>query len=134
MENQEKYVGLTDQEIVRREKLEKLREFGIDPFGHSYKRTHLSSELKELYGGKTHEELEEMHVEVSVAGRIMANRGKGKVAFINIQDLGGNIQVYVRKDVIGEEVLALAVEKKTPAGYTKEWNINGEKVTLGVQK
>ena len=104
MENQEKYVGLTDQEIVRREKLEKLREFGIDPFGHSYKRTHLSSELKELYGGKTHEELEEMHVEVSVAGRIMANRGKGKVAFINIQDLGGNIQVYVRKDVIGEEV------------------------------
>ena len=104
MENQEKYVGLTDQEIVRREKLEKLREFGIDPFGHAYKRTHLSSELKELYGGKTHEELEEMHVEVSVAGRIMANRGKGKVAFINIQDLGGNIQVYIRKDVIGEEV------------------------------
>jgi len=37
-------------------------------------------------------------------------------------------------NVIGEEVLALAVEKKTPAGYTKEWNINGEKVTLGVQK
>jgi len=60
MENQEKYVGLTDQEIVRREKLDKLREFGIDPFGHSYKRTHLSSELKELYGGKTHEELEEL--------------------------------------------------------------------------
>ena len=104
MENQEKYVGLTDQEIVRREKLEKLREFGIDPFGHSYKRTHLSSELKELYGNKTHEELEELAVEVSVAGRIMANRGKGKVAFINIQDLGGNIQVYVRKDIIGEEV------------------------------
>ena len=104
MENQEKYVGLTDQEIVRREKLEKLREFGIDPFGHSYKRTHLSSELKELYGNKTHEELEELAVEVSIAGRIMANRGKGKVAFINIQDLGGNIQVYVRKDIIGEEV------------------------------
>ena len=37
-------------------------------------------------------------------------------------------------NVIGEEVLAIAVEKKTPAGYTKEWNINGEKVTLGVQK
>ena len=35
---------------------------------------------------------------------------------------------------IGEEVLALSVEKKTPAGYTKEWNINGEKVTMGVEK
>ena len=35
---------------------------------------------------------------------------------------------------IGEEVLATAVEKKTPVGYTKEWNINGEKVNLGVEK
>ena len=37
-------------------------------------------------------------------------------------------------DEIGGEVLATAVEKKTPTGYTKEWNINGEKVTLGVEK
>ena len=99
-----KEVKLSEQEIVRREKVQKLKEFGLDPFGQAYKRTHLSSELKELYGGKTHEELEEMAVEVSIAGRIMNNRGKGKVAFINIQDLGGNIQVYVRKDIIGEEV------------------------------
>ena len=65
--------------------------------------THFSSEIKEKYAGKTHEELEEMNVEVRIAGRIMTKRRKGKVCFMHIQDRDGQIQIYVRKDVIGEE-------------------------------
>ena len=95
---------LTDQEQVRREKLQKLRDQGIDPFGHRFERTHLSSEIKEIYAGKTHEELEELKAIEVIAGRVMAVRNMGKVAFATLQDLGGFIQVYIRKDTIGEDV------------------------------
>ena len=93
----------SEQELVRREKLDFLRERGIDPFGQRFDVTHFSSEIKEKYAGKTHEELEEMNVEVRIAGRIMTKRRKGKVCFMHIQDRDGQIQIYVRKDVIGEE-------------------------------
>ncbi len=93
----------TDQELVRRSKLDYLRDKGIDPYGHSYNVTHFSSEIKEKYSSYTHEELEEMNIEVSVAGRIMSKRRKGKVCFMHIQDRDGQIQIYVRKDVIGED-------------------------------
>lgn len=96
-------MNLTDQEIVRREKLEKLKSMGIDPFGQKYERTHFSNEVKELCEGKTHEELDANPVNVKVAGRIMAIRNMGKAAFFVIQDKVGKIQVYIRKDVIGDE-------------------------------
>ena len=76
---------------------------------HYFKRDDFS-DLKEMiytvgkkYAGKTHEELEEAAIEVKVAGRIMTKRRKGKVCFMHIQDKEGQIQIYVRKDVIGEE-------------------------------
>jgi lysyl-tRNA synthetase class 2 len=93
----------SEQELVRREKLEFLRERGIDPFGQRFDVTHFSKQIKEEYAGKTHEELEEMAVEVRVAGRIMTKRRKGKVCFMHIQDRDGQIQIYVRKDIIGED-------------------------------
>ena len=93
----------SEQELVRREKLDFLKEKGIDPFGQRFDVTAYSLPIKEKYGDKTHEELEEMHVEVSVAGRIMTKRRKGKVCFMHIQDKLGQIQLYVRKDVIGED-------------------------------
>ena len=93
----------SEQELVRREKLDFLRERGIDPFGQRFDITHFSSEIKEQYKGKTHEELEEMAVEVKVAGRIMTKRRKGKVCFMHIQDRDGQIQIYVRKDLIGDD-------------------------------
>ncbi|MDY4787936.1 MAG: lysine--tRNA ligase [Bacilli bacterium] len=95
---------LTDQELVRREKLEKLRAQGIDPFGHRFERTNLSSDIKRIYGGKTHDELAEMKAIEVIAGRVMTVRNMGKVAFVTLQDLGGFIQVYIRKDTIGEDV------------------------------
>ena len=94
---------LTEQEIVRREKMEKLRAKGIDPFGSRFERTHLSVEIRELYDEYGKEKLEELAVDVSVTGRIMTKRSKGKAGFMHIQDRTGQIQIYVRKDVVGDE-------------------------------
>lgn len=96
--------NLTDQEIVRREKLEYLKEKGIAPFGHRYDRTHKSGDLRELYEDKTKEELEELNIEVKIAGRIRTKRLMGKAGFMHVQDLDGQMQVYVRKDVLGEDM------------------------------
>lgn len=93
----------TEQELIRREKAEELRKKGIDPFGHRFLVTSNSKELKEKYTENTKEELIEMNIPVMIAGRIMTKRGKGKVGFMHVQDKFGQIQIYVRQDVIGEE-------------------------------
>jgi lysyl-tRNA synthetase, class II len=94
---------LNDQLRVRREKMNTMRENGLDPFGKRFERTHNIIELVEQYGELEKEELEAKNVEVTLAGRMMTKRGKGKAGFANIQDLTGQIQVYVRVDAIGEE-------------------------------
>ena len=94
---------LNDQLLVRREKLHNLREQGIDPFGKRFERTHSTKELLSVYGELSKEELEEKEISVSIAGRIMTKRGKGKAGFAHIQDLQGQVQIYVRKDTVGDE-------------------------------
>lgn len=94
---------LTDQERVRREKLTSLYEQGIDPFGEKFVRTHVAQDLHELYGEQSKESLAEEEISVTIAGRVMTKRGKGKVSFAHIQDVSGQIQLYVRKDEVGEE-------------------------------
>lgn len=105
---------LTEQEVIRRQKMEDLRAQGIDPFGHAYVRTHRSGDIRREYGMCTKEELEEKNVTVKVAGRIMTKRRQGKAGFMHIQDLDGQIQIYVRKDEIGDE--AYEVFKKSDLG------------------
>lgn len=94
---------LNDQLMVRREKMNHLREKGMDPFGKRFDRTHQTKELVAQYGELEKEVLEEKAVSVSLAGRVMTKRGKGKAGFANIQDLTGQIQIYVRKDAIGDD-------------------------------
>ncbi|WP_066302068.1 lysine--tRNA ligase [Bacillus sp. FJAT-29937] len=94
---------LNDQLIVRREKMNSLREKGLDPFGKRFERSHQSQELIDQYGELEKEELEEKNISVTIAGRIMTKRGKGKAGFAHIQDLTGQIQIYVRLDSVGEE-------------------------------
>ncbi|MER2227043.1 MAG: lysine--tRNA ligase [Carnobacterium sp.] len=94
---------LNDQLIVRREKLDTLRERNVDPFGGRFERTHLSNELHEAYDEFSKEEIAEKEDTATVAGRIMTKRGKGKVGFAHLQDRKGQIQIYVRKDTVGEE-------------------------------
>lgn len=98
---------MNDQLIVRREKMNHLREEGIDPFGSRFDRTHNSKELHDLYDALTKEELQEKNMTATVAGRIMTKRGKGKVGFAHLQDREGQIQIYVRKDTVGEEDYAI---------------------------
>ncbi len=99
MENQR----LTEQEIVRRNKMQDLIDKGIDPFGSRYDRTATTKSIKEAYFDKTREELEEMHETVKIAGRIMTKRRQGKIGFMHIQDRYGQIQIFLRYDLLGEE-------------------------------
>ena len=94
---------LNDQEIVRREKLAKLEELGINPWGERFERTDTSKTCKEKVEGKTEEELENNHIEVIVAGRLMSIRKMGKASFLNIQDIDGRIQGYISIDTVGAE-------------------------------
>jgi lysyl-tRNA synthetase class 2 len=83
-----------------RRNLDRLRERGVDPYPRRYKRTHLSADI--AAGFDTLE-----GAEVSIAGRITAVRGHGKACFADITDPGGKIQIYIRKDDIGDEAYAV---------------------------
>lgn len=97
---------LSEQEIIRREKMNKLIDLGVDPFGSRFTRDYDSEKIKNEfkdYSIETKDELLSLNNIVSIAGRIMTKRGQGKAGFMNIQDRSGNIQVYVRQDQIGVE-------------------------------
>ncbi|CAM3467045.1 lysine--tRNA ligase [Erysipelothrix sp. HDW6B] len=94
---------LTEQELVRREKMEALREKGIDPYASGFKPKERSKEILDAYDLKSKEELAELAVTTSVAGRVMTKRLMGKAGFIHLQDRDGQIQVYIRKDTVGDE-------------------------------
>lgn len=98
---------LNDQLLVRREKMNTMHENGIDPFGKRFERSHYAKDLIEQYADLEHDEFEARNISVTLAGRIMTKRGKGKAGFANIQDLSGQIQIYVRQDAIGEERYSL---------------------------
>jgi lysyl-tRNA synthetase class 2 len=105
---------LNEQMLVRREKMVAYRERGLDPFGDKFVRTHVAKELQDLYGPFSKEELEEKGAKATIAGRVMTKRGKGKVGFAHLQDSSGQIQIYVRKDEIGED--AYEIFKTTDLG------------------
>jgi lysyl-tRNA synthetase class 2 len=86
---------LSEQELIRREKMLKMQEAGFDPFpAPLYPVSHFSTDIKENYT----EETKEQFAQVCVAGRIMSINDKGKVLFIKIQDSKGIIQLYVKRD------------------------------------
>lgn len=85
---------------IRRDKLDSLKELGIDPFGGKFERANNAKDLLDAYAEVDKPALEEMNVSVSLAGRIMQKRGMGKAIFAHIQDLSGRIQIYVRKDTV----------------------------------
>ena len=94
---------LNDQELARREKIKKLQELGVDPWGKKFDRTDSTKTAKEKALNKTNEELEANPIEVTLAGRIMFLRKMGKASFFNIQDKEGKIQAYISIDSVGEK-------------------------------
>ncbi|MBE0700489.1 MAG: lysine--tRNA ligase, partial [Acholeplasmataceae bacterium] len=93
---------LNEQQLVRRQKAKELKAMGVDPFGQKYVRTHHTKQIFESYDKDDHDTLEQKNITVSIAGRIVLKRGQGKAGFMHVKDRDGQIQVYVRQDVIGE--------------------------------
>ena len=132
--------SLNDQLIVRREKMQELRDKGVNPFADRYERTHLSADLHQEFDEETKEEIEEKETRVSVAGRIVSKRGKGKAGFAHLQDKEGRIQIYVRKDAVGEEEYQLfkssdlgdfvGIEGTVMKTNTGEVSVKAEKFTF----
>ena len=141
---------------VRRDKLTELQNDGRDPFKITkFERTHTSAQLKENY---TEEERElkkrgsdEVQIikaqvsqfdgqTVSIAGRIMSKRGMGKVGFVHVSDIDGQIQLFVKKDILGEDEYArfkkldigdiIGAEGEVFTTQTGEISVRAEKITL----
>lgn len=111
-----------DQHAVRRQKLAEMRAGGFDPFRASVAQTHFSQDAIKL-----HVAGQDNTVTVAVAGRLVTIRDMGKSQFAKILDQQGQIQIYVKKDVVGDETYAMF--KKIDLG-----DIIGVKGTLFVTK
>ncbi len=98
-----------DQHAVRRQKLADLRASGFDPFRANFAQTHFSSEAIKAYTDG-----QDYAVNVAVAGRLVVIRDMGKSQFVKILDQEGQVQLYVKKDLVGDE--AYAIFKKLDLG------------------
>jgi len=85
----------------RREKLSQLREQG-QAYPNHFRRSDFAQGLHDKHGELSREELEEKSINVSLAGRMMLKRVGGKTTFAQLQDMGGTIQIFVRRDALGE--------------------------------
>lgn len=97
----------TEQEKVRREKVNQLKEKGVKPFGGRFDVTSNSKIIKKEHENQSKEELEQLKDHVIIAGRIMTKRRKGKAGFFHIQDKFGQIQIYISINEVGEEAYDL---------------------------
>jgi lysyl-tRNA synthetase class 2 len=95
---------LSELLLQRRRKVDTLWEAGINPYPNDFKPLHTSADIVSDYGEA--EQIEAGGENLVVAGRILARRSFGKAAFIQLQDRKGRIQLYVKKDEIGEEAFA----------------------------
>src|SRR5919112_3243747 len=105
---QEQPQEISDVLRDRREKLERIREAGIEPFPHDFSGREEIAEVRAGHEGLAPGvETESRH---RVAGRIVARRGHGKACFLDVRDGSGQIQLHARADVLGEEAYALLVD------------------------
>ncbi len=99
---------LNEQQQQRLEKLHQLEEKGLRPFGTSFSTTHTLDAIVQTYASLPKEELEATPITCTVAGRIMAMRRFGKAAFAGLQEEGHRLQVYLKKDVLGDQSYELS--------------------------
>ncbi len=88
---------------LRRDKLAQIEALGQPAYPHKFTTTHSIPQIVTEYSAKTAEELEASKVEVRIAGRLMGIRLMGKAAFAHLQQAGQRLQVYVRKDAVGDK-------------------------------
>ena len=102
MNNPEQILDENKLIAQRREKLRALRENGI-AFPNDFRRDVMSGELVAEYGDRPADELDALGLRVKVAGRLMSRRIMGKASFCHLQDMSGQIQLFVQRDHLGEE-------------------------------
>ncbi len=100
--NQNNGPKLNDQMLIRREKLEKIRALGVEPYGQKFDWDHHAQDVRD-----NAEQLEKEETHIRMAGRIMIRRGQGKTAFCVLRDQTGDMQLYFRKDELSEDEWAL---------------------------
>ncbi|ACG72370.1 lysyl-tRNA synthetase [Anaeromyxobacter sp. K] len=98
-------LGTTEREIIaqRLKKAEALRALGVNPFGNGWQPRHLADELLRHYGDQPAEEIAKDPGDWSLAGRVLAVRSFGKAAFLRVRDRSAELQVWVKKDRVGEQ-------------------------------
>ncbi|PPI86406.1 lysine--tRNA ligase [Candidatus Pantoea edessiphila] len=104
---------LTNELRLRREKLNTLRTHGI-AFPNNFRRDITSDQLHSKYDNSTNKEIEQLNIQVNIAGRIMTRRILGKASFITLQDCGGRIQLYITCQDISDDVYY---------NYFKNWDL-----------
>jgi lysyl-tRNA synthetase, class II len=90
-------IELSEQELLRRSKLEEITKLGIDPYPAAL--VEINATAKDILERFTPEKAEDFK-SISIAGRVMSNRDMGKACFVSLQDATGRIQVYIRRDDI----------------------------------
>jgi lysyl-tRNA synthetase, class II len=98
-------LGTTEREIIaqRMKKAEALQALGVNPFGNGWKPRHLAADLVARYGEQPAEEIAREPGSWSLAGRVLAVRSFGKAAFLRVRDRSAEIQIWVKKDKVGEQ-------------------------------
>src|SRR5690606_14196471 len=99
---------MNEQQQQRLEKLRLLQDEGVRPFGTRYFTSHTLHSIHQGYTTSTKEELDHSPVPCTVAGRIMAIRRFGKAAFATLQEEGHRLQVYLKKDLLGDQAYKLS--------------------------
>ena len=101
---------LNEQRLQRIQKLSTLKDMGVQPYGTRFNVTHDIEPLLAAHNGKTKGELDEHKIKCCIAGRIVALRRFGKAGFASLQDGAHRLQVYLKKDVLGDEEFQLSKE------------------------
>jgi lysyl-tRNA synthetase class 2 len=96
-----------DQYLQRRKNLSEIEALGFDPYAHKFDWTHTPAQILGSYGSKTAAELEAERVNIRIAGRVIRLRLHGKAGFAHLQGQGQLLQIYVKRDVVGERAFEL---------------------------
>jgi len=114
--SQEIELQLSEQQALRREKLQQLIDMGVNPYPYTFDVTHTSKNIKDNAEALIKKEDAETYEQVSLAGRVMTRRIMGKAAFFNLQDSAGTIQVYIRRDDVGVDEYNTVFKKLVDIG------------------
>jgi lysyl-tRNA synthetase, class II len=135
-------LGTTEREILaqRLKKAEALRALGVNPYGNGHAPRHLAAEVQARYGAAPADEIAKDPGDWSLAGRVLAVRSFGKAAFLRVRDRSGEIQVWVKKDRLGEQAFEVfklldvgdVVAASGPATRTKTGELTIEASAFGI--